>query len=568
MTHKFNSLIVACHIAFWNFVPLSAYAAGGVIPLPSDSGPLLPKYAREKASDNFVLPAAPKFIAKDKAANESTIELKKVVFTGYSAYSEATLQAIADDYINRPITITELESLRYKISQLYVNDGYLNSGAIIPAQNFVDGVIKIQIVEGLLSQVNATGTERLDPNYVINRLMLGAKTPLNDKELQDQFQLVLEDPLIKRMTAKLRPGTKPGESVLDVEVIREKETQVFGSYDNYRSPSTGSQQANLSGVFRNITGYGDALSLALTKGSGAVNFSLGFQIPINRYDTIATLQIISSNSSVIEEPLDDLEIDNKFKSYSLGLTHPLWKTLNQKMTLGVSFDVKKNASTLLGRRFSFSEGEEEGRSQVSVLRFSQEFVHKELNQVVSARSTFNFGVNAFDATSHKSSGLEDGLYSGWLGQIQYARKVMENGAQIRTRANVQLVDDGVIPLEKFSIGGRYSVRGYRENELVRDEGFSLSLEFDYPVFTGSDEQTYFHGRLSTILFMDYGGAWNHKDKKNNKYLHSVGIGFDWKPTKNVSAELFIAHDLIRAAKKQEYDLQDSGIHFQVSGQSF
>ena len=48
--------------------------------------------------------------------------------------------------------------------------------------------------------------------------------------------------------------------------------------------------------------------------------------------------------------------------------------------------------------FSFSEGPEDGKSRVSAIRFTQDWVKRDAKTVLAARSQFSFGIDAFDAT--------------------------------------------------------------------------------------------------------------------------------------------------------------------------
>ena len=101
--------------------------------------------------------------------------------------------------------------------------------------------------------------------------------------------------------------------------------------------------------------------------------------------------------------------------------------------------------------------------------------------------------------------------------------VMDNGAQIQFRGDIQLSNDGLLALEQFALGGANSIRGYRENELVRDQGFALSIEFRYPLL----DSTTFPGSLTAIPFMDFGGSWDVSKSNDIEYLHSVGLGLVW-----------------------------------------
>ena len=118
-------------------------------------------------------------------------------------------------------------------------------------------------------------------------------------------------------------------------------------------------------------------------------------------------------------------------------------------------------------------------------------------------------------------------------------------------------------LERFALGGRYSVRGYRENELVRDKGYDVSAELRYPLFKEN-----MIGLLTGFPFFDYGAAQNRGDRANISHLYSTGIGLEWKPVQQISTEIIYAYAIKKTTPKASYDLQDSGIQWRVSVSDF
>jgi hemolysin activation/secretion protein len=249
------------------------------------------------------------------------------------------------------------------------------------------------------------------------------------------------------------------------------------------------------------------------------------------------------------------------------LVQPLIQTLNRNFNVGVSFNLKENKTFLLGEPFGFSEGAVNGVTKDSVLRFSLDFTERLEHHVFSARSTTSVGINAFNATWHKDKNLPDGNFVAWLGQVQYAGQLFNTDGTLILRGDLQYSDDKLMPMERFSLGGRYSVRGYRENEVVRDKGYVVSAEYRYPLFkdeVGSD----FPGQVTIFPFMDYGAGWNRGERKQISYLHSVGIGLEWQPVKYFNTEIMYAHALNTAEKKSDYNLQDDGLHWRVTLSAF
>src|SRR5712691_3630593 len=116
--------------------------------------------------------------------------VRQILVTGNTVFAEAELAAVTQDYVNRAVTSEELEALRLALTRLYVNAGYVNSGAILPDQTVTEGIIRLQIIEGTLTQVTVDGTRWFRESYLRKRLALGLTPPLNINALQERLQLL------------------------------------------------------------------------------------------------------------------------------------------------------------------------------------------------------------------------------------------------------------------------------------------------------------------------------------------------------------------------------------------
>jgi hemolysin activation/secretion protein len=133
--------------------------------------------------------------------------------------------------------------------------------------------------------------------------------------------------------------------------------------------------------------------------------------------------------------------------------------------------------------YSFSEGPENGKSKITALRFSQDWNNRSTTQVLAARSQFSFGLDAFGATVNDSG--TDAQFISWLGQFQWV-KALGGDVILIARAGAQLSFDSLLPIEQFSIGGVDTVRGYRQNQRVADNGVVGSVEVRFPIIRDSD----------------------------------------------------------------------------------
>jgi len=520
----------------------------------------IPEFLPDENEEEFILPKAPVEIDSDKRPTRKLFVLKDLHFNGNTVFSDDQLKAIAKSFMQKEVGLADLEEIRLRITNQYIQAGYVNSGAILPDQDAQGGVIRYQITEGRLSQINISGTERLKPSYIRDRLWSGQDKILNTKELQKRFQLLLSDPMVERLNGALKPGIKAGDGILDLKVKRAKSFLLNFGVDNHRSPSTGSEQIQFDSHIYNISGNGDILSLYASQTSGAFDLDMNYSIPLNAKNTKLKLYYGYTNSSVIEEPLDKADIDSDYQYFEFGLSHPLISSLRESFVIEGRLAFKKSRSFLFGEGTPFSEGvEDDGSSQTTVLRLSQEYTQRKKNKVLAVRSTFNIGLDAANATIN--SDMPDGKFFSWLGQVQYAQRLEQIPGQLLVRSNIQLSNDKLLPMERFAVGGPTTVRGYRENSYVRDNGFWSSIEYRYPIFGDPDDKK--KDSLQLAPFFDFGNGWNKGEWDSDNMLSSAGLGLLWK-SRRFSAELYLAHGFKNLSNPNEYNWQDDGITFKLS----
>ena len=99
------------------------------------------------------VPTTPQKPADNRLGN-IRIFVHDIHVTGSTVFSDAELAEVTAPYRNREVTSDDLERLRLALTLLYVNRGYLTSGAIIPDQDVRMGLVVIQMVEGKLARID------------------------------------------------------------------------------------------------------------------------------------------------------------------------------------------------------------------------------------------------------------------------------------------------------------------------------------------------------------------------------------------------------------------------------
>lgn len=468
--------------------------------------------------------------------------VREVRIEGHTVFSDAELAEVTRPYTGRYLTSEDLGALRQALTLQYVERGYVNSGAVIPDQRVTDGVIRVRVVEGRLTEIAVSGNTHLDSEYLSGRLALGAGPPLNVGDLQEQIQILLQGPFVKRVNAELAPGDRPGEARLRAEVAEGSRYRLSVGADNDLSPSVGTLRALARGALYSPSGRGDLLSGQLAYADGLWDVLADYAVPLNAHDLTLDLFARYTRSEVVQEDLEPLDIEGETRTFSVRLSQPVYRTPRQELNLAFGLDLRDSETALLGEGFAFSPGVREGgEANLSVLRFVQDWVSRSRTEVLAARSTFSLGIDAFGATDPGKLGYAppdwapDARFFAWLGQFQYARRFEGWDGQVVFRLDGQLSDDPLLPIEQFAVGGLYSVRGYPTNQLVRDRGYATSLEVRVPVLADDTGRTV----LQLVPFVDAGGAWyKGRPSPAPQTIASAGLGLRWEPHPRLNAVLY------------------------------
>jgi hemolysin activation/secretion protein len=547
--------------------PSLALAVGGFesTDRPSEFRPALPGFKPKDPPRGFELPPVAE-AAPAPGQPGPALRIRRIVIEGGTVFPAAELRALAQPYANRAVSVAELEELRQKLTQHYVEAGYINSGAIIPDQDFRDGVLRFVIVEGRLSEVRVKGQGNLRQSYIQDRLRGDPDQPFNIHALEDRFQALLSDPLISRMNGRILPGAAPGQGILDVDVARARPYRLSLYGDNFRPPSVGAEGFGVTGSLLSPFGFGEILDFTFAISSGTHRYTGGLSVPLNDGGTLAYFRFDEGDSVVVEAPFQGLDINSQVHSLEGGLSQTLIDTPRQRLSLGLLLATRQSGTSVLGAPFSFVPGVPGGRSQATVWRTYQDYLHRWDRHALAVRSTFSAGMDALGATPSRD-GYPGSDFFAWLGQAQYAFRLGEDGARLVLRGNLQLANSPLLPLEKIALGGVSTVRGYRTNALVRDNGYALSAEAQYPLLRYRWWET--TGQVSVIPFMDYGAAWNLTTSwapyVKTASLWSVGAGLQWSH-EPLLAEAFYGYALNRPERPRgpAFDvLQDNGWYFQV-----
>ena len=518
------------------------------------------------------------------------------------------------------LSIEDLQAIRTALTTLYINAGFINSGAVLPDQEITNGTVTFKIIEGKLTAIHVMrrsavraqegqtmattatppppangqtaagahpneatppaipsgsaeqGLHLLRDSYVADRVYLAAGPPLNITKLKERLEILRQDPNLQAVNAILKPGDDPGQSILNLFITERNPFHLGAQYSNPRSPAVGAYRLDVLASDTDLTGSGDALSFRYGVLDGSFNdmrfaqandLTVDYSLPFTPYDTTLLVDYTRSSDLVVEPPFAQANITSRTDELGLTVRQPIWRTATHQLALFAGVSSDDNTTFVMGQPFSFSSGADNGTSNVFALRLGADFTSQGLNDALALRSTFGIGLD-FPNSTINSNGLPDTRFFDWLGQAQYVHTLPLGpvdsslyGTKGVLRFNGQLSAEPLLAPEQFGLGGIETVRGYRENQIVRDNGLDVQAELHIPLAQKAGRDW-----LDVRPFVDAGYGWNVKDS-SPELLSSIGIGLVFAPTEKINFQIYYGY-AFKKFDNPTTDLQDMGIHFSLT----
>jgi hemolysin activation/secretion protein len=490
-----------------------------------------------------------------------SIYVEKIEVRGSSVFTAADLMVMTAPYENRNVSVEELHELRHALSRAYVERGYVSSGVVIPDQRVADGTVVLQAIEGDLTEIDVQGNRRFREAALEKRIERRVQDPLDIDDLQASLEAIREDPLVERIDAQLLPGDELGESYLRLGITERPPLEIDVAASNDRSTSVGEDRGTVGITYRGLIGNGDVLSARFGFTDGVEDDFLSYRVPLTAGGVVLEVLGVDQQADIVEEPFTSVDIESRLKSLSFTASYPFVLEGGDTITGIVGVEHKHSESTLLDLPFSFSPGDVDGRAQGSTVVAGVDWSRRESGHAWAARGMFQIGVDALDATINAVG--PDSEFVAFVGQFQFLQ-TLEGGSRFIGRGLVQATRDPLLAMYKLPVGGRYTVRGYRENQFVRDNAVVASIEYQMPVVVDAAGRP--RGNVYLAVFADYGATWDENDAlatSAKEEIGSAGLGVLWDPLPGLHMELYWG------AARQDVgnpsnSLQDQGIHYRLS----
>ena len=477
-----------------------------------------------------------------------TFELKKIVTDPSAVLTDAELDAIIKPYEGQQVKLSDIYDIVEKINALYNEKGYVTCRAFLPPQTITEGTVKLLLVEGRTGTATVSGNKYTKAKYITNRLHLARGEIANVTELNKDL-LLFNATNSTQLRIMMKAGTEPGTTDYEITAYEPKRDTWTLFEDNAGSYTSGEYRTGLFFNTKSLSGNCDAFSLGTVYSQGTRAANAMYSRSLGRSGTKMNLLYSTNAVKVVKGGYEDM-IKGHANSYAIGFVQPV--LVNETTRSEVSLDYNRQSSKtdwLTPRINMVDDKVQDVTLGYSLTNYGASHVFYQKHSYVRGYSKQEADMGTGSEPSNKHFGFYkfNGMY----------QKLYQAGQMWNLRADAQWSgSDGMVSSRQFYMGGMYSVRGYKENFLGGDSGFTFSAEYAVPVINKN---------TSAFTFFDYGHVYgNGQSDDQHHILSSVGLGLRSTINQYISASLTLGIPLQREFVSET--ASKTRLHFIVSGQ--
>lgn len=413
-----------------------------------------------------------------------------------SLISLSRQKVLTAPWVNRCLTLPDINALVRNITQDYLSQGYITSRAWLPEQDISHGHLYISITEGRIESITRNGKSSLAIKMAFPN-MVGQVLNLRDLEQGlEQLNRLPSQPL----TIDIQPGTQPGFSQIELVLSNKKSPLSLNvSVDNSGQKSTGETQLTTSLTIDNPLGLADRWGFSASRDSefhhdrrsrslsGSVSLPYGYSLLSYLYNWSDFYQWVPFNGT-------QYPYAGHTQSHVLDVAHTLYRDGQQKLALETSLTHRRIENRLADERLSVSS------PTLSSLSASLNYSRTAAGGYLTFNPTYSRGIKALGS-------VDDDAHYPDMPRSEFRKYALSASyfypltpsLYFLTSAYGQTTPDNLYASERLSVGGQYSVRGFKEHYLTGNRGAYWRNELNWQWTTLP-----WVGDVAITAAMDYG----------------------------------------------------------------
>ena len=426
----------------------------------------------------------------DYPENESPCFLiREIRLEGDSADKFQWALKAADDAIGRCLGGKGINILMSRVQNKILDAGFVTTRIVASPQDLNSGILVLTVIPGRVGLVKLSeGSSR----YIWLRPAMPVKSGeiLNIRKVEQGLENLKRIPSANA-EMKLLPGNKEGESDLAIKRTQARPIRLTLSADDSGSRYTGRYQGSATLSLDNLLGLSDMFyatinrDLEQNKPYGTNGYSIHYSIPWGFYQLAFNVsgyeyhQMVAGVSS-------NYEYSGESDNASLELSRVIHRTSRSKTSLSVAAFlntsqnyIDKTELEIQRRRLA---GWELG------INHRQHFGSMTLDSDLR----FHRGTGAFNSLRAPEEAVDEGTSRPEILtmslRLQAPFKLWQQNFRYSSHWRQQWAFRNLLARDRFSIGGRYSVRGYNgDMTLSADNGFTFRNELAWALGKSGQE---------------------------------------------------------------------------------
>jgi len=461
---------------------------------------------------------------------------------------------VLKQYEHHRIGVEGINILAKLLSESIIDKGYVTSRVVIPEQDLSLGTLKFIIIPGTIHDIrfaqDTWGTWR-------NAFPAGPGKLLNIRDLEQGLEQMKRVPN-QDVTMQLVPGTNPGESDVVIDVKRGDKPWTVGlSIDDSGTESTGRLQATANIALYNPTGLNDIMSYSYTKDAegndsayGTKNYYFSYSLPYKDY-TFSVSKYRNRFYQTVPSIVPFLS-SGQTDGMEISVQKLLYRDRTRK-TQGQFKLIKR-------KRHSFINDTEIEVQRQETTAYQLGLLHRQYwgSSTIDMLLYYQKGMPWWQAEpglTDQVEGTATTRYSLYGLNLNIAAPVKLGKVQGRYTFNLrgQYTTDVLYGADQFSIGGRYTVRGFDgEQTLSAENGIIIRNELSVAIP---------ELRLEPYLGLDLGHVWGPSDEYLlGKNLAGAVFGIRGNLLKGLQYDAFIGTPIY---KPEGFKTSKTALGFQV-----
>jgi len=435
---------------------------------------------RRKIEEKELLKPAPKIEiiqpeAKTNLDDTKCFTINKIKLTGSESLLNKERNNIIDGYINQCLSLLDIEELRVKINNFYIEKGYIMSRVYLtPNQNIKDGILEFQILEGEIEEIKINNNQKLSDRTRILSAFPYDKQSFNLRDIEqglDQINRLQSS----NATMRILPGSEAGKSIIEITNQQQRTFNANIGYDNLGQKATGERRRVITIQQDNLLMLNDNLYINYTHDQEEndhikhnnnlyVNFSIPYgywlyQVSATDSQYLNTVQLTNST----------LKSSGNTKSYSFEASRVIQRDKTTNTSLSGNITTRDTVAYADGSKL------ENNSRKLSVLDLGLKHRANLNNSNLSFGIDYVRGLTSFGALRDPEN-LEDDDPKAQFEMLKfnaalYSRfKLLQQDFNFSSNIFGQISKDALYPSEQVNIGDFYSVRGFKNNSISSDNG--------------------------------------------------------------------------------------------------